>query len=192
MRTGEQVENFFENLETEGLIQFGGSADVVRLALVDRYMESAEPLHEKLVIGSTNDEVKLLNEVIRERLIAEDMAKLEKDRQFTGESIEIEHPKGGTASYCAGDRIVITQNNLDDEVKNGQIGTIEKIIKSSDGWVIQFLKDGEKRPTTLNLETDAIGRMSYNLLHGFALTSYKTQGKHPHSSRNQTNSSQYP
>ena len=125
--------------------------------LIDRWDRDrqASPDRSRIILTHTNDEVRALNEVARERMRA--AGDLGDDVRLTVER--------GARQFAGGDRVMFLQNERGLGVKNGTLGTIEHVsaqsmtVQADDGRSVRFdLKD-------------------YNRIdHGYAATIHKAQG----------------
>ncbi len=130
--------------------------DDVRVDLIDRWDHDrqAEPVQSRIILTHTNAEVRLHNELARERKrLAGDL----------GEDVSVTVERGDR-SFASGDRVMFLQNDRGLDVNYGTLGTIHEVsaqsmfIQAEDGRSVQFdLKD-------------------YNRLdHGYAETIHKAQ-----------------
>ncbi|ABD90042.1 Ti-type conjugative transfer relaxase TraA [Rhodopseudomonas palustris] len=140
-----------------GMVHVAASREQARVDLIDRWDRDrqASPDHSRIILTHTNDEVHALNAAARERMRA--AGDLGEDVRVTVER--------GARSFASGDRIMFLQNERSLGVKNGTLGTIERVSALSmsaridDGRSVEFdLKD-------------------YNRIdHGYAATIHKAQG----------------
>ncbi|QIB38295.1 Ti-type conjugative transfer relaxase TraA [Rhizobium oryzihabitans] len=125
--------------------------------LIDRWDRDrqAAPDANRIILTHTNAEVRELNEAARDRM--RDAGDLGEDVRMTVER--------GERSFATGDRVMFLQNERGLGVKNGTLGTIERVsgqsmsVRADDGRSVSFdLKD-------------------YNRIdHGYAATIHKAQG----------------
>ncbi|MGN8115370.1 Ti-type conjugative transfer relaxase TraA [Labrys sp. 22185] len=115
----------------------------------------AAPDASRIILTHTNAEVRSLNEAARDRL--REAGDLGDDVQLTVER--------GERSFASGDRIMFLRNERSLGVKNGTLGTIEKVsqqsmsVRTDDGRSVAFdLKDYDR------------------IDHGYAATIHKAQG----------------
>jgi Ti-type conjugative transfer relaxase TraA len=142
---------------SHGMVHEAQTREQARGDLIDRWDRDRQsgPERSRIIITHTNDEVRALNEVARERTRA--AGDLGDDVRLTVER--------GERSFASGDRIMFLQNERGLGVKNGTLGTIEQVnaqsmtVRTDDGRSVQFdLKD-------------------YNKIdHGYAATIHKAQG----------------
>ena len=152
-RTG----NALEAYRSRGMVHEAQTREQARGDLIngwDRDRQAA-PKRSRIILTHTNDEVRALNEVARERMRA--AGDLGDDVRLTVER--------GARHFASGDRIMFLQNERGLGVKNGTLGTVEQVsahsmaVRTDDGRSVRFdLKD-------------------YNRIdHGYAATIHKAQG----------------
>ena len=145
--------------EQAGLVVAVDTQAEARAKMIVAWRLSAleQPEQTRLLLAYRRDEVRLLNEEARAlRLAAGELGH--------GEVVETER---GTREFAAGDRLYFLKNDRALGVKNGSIGTVERI---EDG-VLQVRLDGvEER----RLAVDS--RFYNHLDHGYAATVHKSQG----------------
>jgi Ti-type conjugative transfer relaxase TraA len=149
--------NALEAYRSHGMVHEAQSREQARADLIDRWDRDrqASPDRSRIILTHTNDEVRALNEAARERMRA--AGDLGDDVRLTVER--------GARNFASGDRVMFLQNERGLGVKNGTLGTIEKVsaqsmtVQIDDGRSVQFdLKD-------------------YNRIdHGYAATIHKAQG----------------
>ena len=111
----------------------------------------------QLILASTRESVKVLNEAVREVLI--NSGEIEKGQTYS--------TKRGKRDFAVGDRIRFLENNDKLNVKNGKLGTIVTI--KDDKFKIRL--DDREKPIILNMK-------DYNAIdHGYATTIHKSQGQ---------------
>ncbi|MFX5730410.1 hypothetical protein ABTE38_19345, partial [Acinetobacter baumannii] len=79
------------------------------------------PDRSRIILTHTNDEVRALNEAARERMRA--AGDLGDDVRLTIER--------GERSFASGDRVMFLRNERSLGVKNGTLGTVEKVSTQS-------------------------------------------------------------
>jgi len=152
-RTG----NALEAYRSHGMVHEAQTRKQARDDLIDRWDRDrqASPDRTRIILTHTNDEVRALNEAARERMRA--AGDLGNEERVTVER--------GDRGFASGDRVMFLQNERGLGVKNGTLGTIERVsarsmtIQTDDGRSVHFdLKD-------------------YNRIdHGYAATIHKAQG----------------
>jgi Ti-type conjugative transfer relaxase TraA len=142
----------------EGLIQAAPTRDEARKALLAAWQAGREqPKESQLMLAYTRADVRQLNEEARAF------------RQATGEigNGELIETERGPREFAAGDRLYFTRNERSLDVRNGSLGTVERI---HDG-MLQVRLDGE---TSRRVVVDS--KQYPHLEHGYAATIHKTQG----------------
>ncbi len=152
-RTGQAIHAY----ERNGMVHVAESREQARGDLIERWdrERQAAPDASRIILTHTNDEVRALNEVARERM---------RDAGSLGDEVRVTVERGAR-DFAAGDRVMFLQNERGLGVKNGTLGTIENVntsnmsVRTDDGRSVAFdLKD-------------------YNKLdHGYAATIHKAQG----------------
>ena len=152
-RTGAAIQAY----DAHGMVHAAASRDQARADLIDRWDRDrqAAPDQSRIILTHTNAEVRLLNELARQRKGA--AGDLGEDVPLTVER--------GERRFAGGDRVMFLQNDRGLGVKNGTLGTIEDVnpnsiaVQTDDGRSVRFdFKD-------------------YNRLdHGYAATIHKAQG----------------
>ncbi len=152
-RTGHALEAY----RFRGMVHEAQTREQARGDLIDRWdrERQAAPEHSRIILTQTNDEVRALNELARERMRA---------AGDLGDEVRLTVERGAR-NFANGDRVMFLQNERGLGVKNGTLGTIEHVgaqsmaVRTDDGRSVQFdLKD-------------------YNKIdHGYAATIHKAQG----------------
>jgi Ti-type conjugative transfer relaxase TraA len=152
-RTG----NALEAYRSHGMVQEAQTREQACGDLIDRWDRDrqASPDRSRIILTHTNDEVRALNEAARERMRA---------AGGLGNEVRVTVERGDRG-FASGDRVMFLQNERGLGVKNGTLGTIERVsarsmtIQTDDGRSVHFdLKD-------------------YNRIdHGYAATIHKAQG----------------
>jgi Ti-type conjugative transfer relaxase TraA len=130
-----------------------------RTALLARYAHdsSQEPKSSQLILAYTRDEVSELNSVVRA---------LRAQNKQLGKTEEIQTERG-KKQFSVNDRIRFLKNERDLGVKNGSLGTIERIERG----VLQIKLDGEGA-SRVAVDTKFYKHLDY----GYAATVHKAQG----------------
>ncbi len=118
---------------------------------------------EALMLAGKRADVADLNNRAREML--------KKAHRLTNET-EVS-TKAGKIKLAEGDRLLFAKNNRQLDVKNGQLGTIQKITigKDQDREFLVLLDGGETRKFSVD------GESGYtDIAHGYAVTVHKSQG----------------
>ncbi|MGJ5155358.1 Ti-type conjugative transfer relaxase TraA [Bradyrhizobium sp. HKCCYLR1023] len=140
-----------------GMVHEAQTREQARSDLIERWDRDrqASPDRSRIILTHTNDEVRALNDAARGRMRA--AGDLCNEVQVTVER--------GARAFASGDRVMFLQNERGLGVKNGTLGTIERIsaqamtVQTDDGPSVHFeFKD-------------------YNRIdHGYAATIHKAQG----------------
>ena len=152
-RTGEAIDAFADR----DMVHAADTRDAARGELIERWDRDrrAKPDASRIILTHTNDEVRELNEAARERMRASG---------DLGDEVRIKTERGDR-DFAAGDRIMFLRNERSMEVKNGTLGTVERIsensmaVRTDDGRAVAF-------------DTKAYR----DLDHGYAATIHKAQG----------------
>ncbi len=152
-RTGEALGRY----EQAGNLHVAETREAARAKLVDAWDRDrkAKPDASRIILTHTNDEVKAINEAVREKVRASG---------DLGEDVALKVDRGARM-FADGDRIMFLKNERSLGVKNGSLGTIESVsalrmsVKLDDGKAVAFdLKDYA------------------HVDHGYAATVHKAQG----------------
>jgi Ti-type conjugative transfer relaxase TraA len=153
-RTGQALEAY----RSHGMVHEAQSREQAGGDLIERWDRDrqAAPDRTRIILTHTNEEVRALNEAARIRMRA---------AGDLGEEVHVTVERGGRG-FASGDRVMFLQNERGLGVKNGTLGTVERVsaqsmtVQADDGRSVQFdLKD-------------------YNKIdHGYAATIHKAQGK---------------
>ena len=152
-RTGEAIHAY----DSHDMVHSAETREQARDDLIDGWDRNrqAAPDASRIMLTHTNAEVRELNEAARDRM---------RDAGDLGEDVRVTVERG-ERSFAAGDRVMFLQNERGLGVKNGTLGTIEKIsaqnmtVQTDDGRSIAFDLKGYDRSD-----------------HGYAATIHKAQG----------------
>ena len=152
-RTGEAIGRYADAVR----VHAANTRDAARTELVDAWDRDRQrhPDASRIILTHTNDEVRQLNEEVRERL---------KASGALGAEIPIKVERGDR-SFAEGDRIMFLRNERDMGVKNGSLGTVQNIDRMR---MAVMLDDG--RCVAFDLKDYA------HIDHGYAATIHKAQG----------------
>jgi len=152
-RTGEAVRDY----ETQGMVHAAETREAARIALIARWDSERRdyPEQSRIILTHTNEEVRALNMLARERLRAE--AQL-------GEDVTI-HAERGERTFAPGDRLMFFRNDRGLGVRNGTLGTVEQA--SANRLTVRL--DGDR-----SIAFDVKDYPSFD--HGYAATVHKAQG----------------
>ncbi len=151
-RTGEAIRAYADH----GMVHAAETREQARSDLIDRWdaARQAEPDKTRMIFTHTNDEVRDLNEMARDK---------RRDAGELGDDARVK-TANGDRDFASGDRVMFRRNERSLEVKNGTLGTIEQVneqsmtVRTDDGRSVSFdLKDYR------------------DLDHGYAATIHKTQ-----------------
>ncbi len=131
-----------------------------KIAAVDAFLTSAAPIEQKALFAREREDVKDLNELVREKL---------KEKGYLSDSVEVETDRG-LREFGTGDRILFTRNDYRSlDVRNGDIGTIVGLKKEGDDLLLSIKTDSGRFLEFSTSEYDKID-------HAYALTIHKGQG----------------
>jgi Ti-type conjugative transfer relaxase TraA len=158
LATGRTVEAL-KRYEDAGMLHGHENQDSARAALIDAWQaaRAGRPGLNQIILAFTREEVGILNRLARDRL-----------RQAGELGPDVTIATGvGKRSFAVGDRMYFLKNNTPLGVRNGSLGTIERI----DGRTMTVRLDSpEGRVVTFSLDYyDQID-------HGYAATIHKSQG----------------
>ncbi len=152
-RTGEAIRAYADH----GMVHAAETREQARSELVDQWDREriAAPDQSRIILTHTNDEVRELNETARDRMRA---------AGELGDDVRVKTERGPRA-FASGDRIMFLRNERGLEVKNGTLGTVEKVspehiaVRTDDGRSVSF-------------DTKDYAHVD----HGYAATIHKAQG----------------
>ncbi|MGQ2930916.1 MAG: Ti-type conjugative transfer relaxase TraA, partial [Sphingopyxis sp.] len=152
-RTGDAIRAYDE----AGMVHAAATRETARAELVERWDcdRQTRPGDTRIILTHTNDEVRELNDAARDRMRA---------AGDLGEDVGLKVERGDR-TFAPGDRVMFLRNERSLEVKNGTLGTIERVneqhmaVRTDDGRRVAFdTKDYR------------------DLDHGYAATIHKAQG----------------
>ncbi|WP_299109483.1 Ti-type conjugative transfer relaxase TraA [uncultured Bradyrhizobium sp.] len=152
-RTGEAIHAY----DGRGMVRAADTRELARGELVDGWdrQRQAEPDKSRVILTHTNAEVRELNEEARGRLRA--TGDLGDDVAFSADR--------GPRDFARGDRLMFLRNERSLGVKNGTLGTIERV--SPEGMTVRL--DGGRSVAFEAKDYAAVD-------HGYAATFHKAQG----------------
>ncbi|MCC2977960.1 Ti-type conjugative transfer relaxase TraA [Sphingomonas sp. PL-96] len=152
-RPGEALDAYVAH----GAVHAAPTREAARVALVDRWDQDRAdaPQASRIILTHTNDEVRLLNQLARERL---------KRGGELGDDVAIATERG-ERQFASGDRIMFLRNERSLGVKNGSLGRVESVTA---GRMTVLLDDG--RSVGFDVKDYAA------VDHGYAATIHKAQG----------------
>ena len=145
--------------EAAGMIRAAASKEEACAALIEAWSvdRHAAPARSRIMLAATRADVRALNELARERL---------QEEGLLGRAEVIETARG-SRSFAAGDRVLFLKNERSLGVKNGTLGTVERV----EGQQLQVRLDGPgQRRVSFHSRDYA------ELEHGYATTIHKAQG----------------
>lgn len=145
--------------EAAGMIRAVASREEARAALVEAWSvdRRAAPARSRIMLAATRAGVRVLNDLARARL---------QEEGLLGRAAVIETARG-SRSFAAGDRVLFLKNERSLGVKNGTLGTVERV----EGQELQVRLDG---PGSRRVSFH--GRDYAEIEHGYATTIHKAQG----------------
>jgi Ti-type conjugative transfer relaxase TraA len=159
-RTGAALDRY----EAAGMVRGHETREAARSALVDGWesVRQARPEASQLMLAHTRADVAELNQLARARM--RDAGALGADQMVQTER--------GERALAAGDRVMFLRNERSMGVKNGSLGTVERIEGS--GLAVRLdgadRLVGERREVRFDLKDYA------QIDHGYASTIHKSQG----------------
>ena len=152
-RTGEAIGRYAD----VGHVHAADTRDAARTELVDAWDRDRQRLPDasRIILTHTNDEVRQLNDDVRDRLRA---------GGALGDDVAIKVERGDR-SFAQGDRVMFLRNERDLGVKNGSLGTVQNVDRMR---MSVMLDDG--RSVAFDLKDYA------HIDHGYAATIHKAQG----------------
>ena len=152
-RTGEAIRAYAER----GMIHAAETREQARGELVERWDREriAAPDQTRIILTHTNDEVRELNEAARDRM--REAGELGDDALVKAER--------GNRGFASGDRIMFLKNERSLEVKNGTLGTVEKVNQQG-----MTVRTDDGRSVSFDMKDYA------HVDHGYAATIHKAQG----------------
>jgi len=152
-RTGEAIRSY----EERGMVHTADTREVARTELIERWDRERRdgPGGSRIILTHTNDEVRELNQMAREKMRA---------AGALGADATIKAARG-ERQIASGDRIIFLRNERGLGVKNGTLGTVERAsaqslaVRTDDGREVAF-------------DTKDYAHID----HGYAATIHKAQG----------------
>ncbi|GGD39199.1 hypothetical protein GCM10010989_11570 [Croceicoccus pelagius] len=152
-RTGEAIRKY----EERGMVHAADTREDARTALIERWDQERQgsPGDSRIILTHTNDEVRELNQMAREKM---------RVAGALGADATIK-AAGGERQFASGDRIIFLRNERGLGVKNGTLGTVEMA-----------------NPQSMTVRTDDGREVAFDtkyyahIDHGYAATIHKAQG----------------
>lgn len=145
--------------------------EVARQIMVSKFFDDYDKGIEHLLVAGTREDVHALNKAVQ----AEMIARGEIDPSgVTAEAVDVRDGKiTGVYTLHAGDKIMITKNMSGTPVKNGMVGSVDRVGK--DGSIFALLPTGPEGINRKHLITAEQLEAGYVAL-GNAVTAHKSQG----------------
>ena len=145
--------------DSQGALVGSATRDEAQRQLLSAWSKDrkAKPAESRLILAYTKDDVRDLNHAAREILKSE-------GKLAAGQTVQTTR---GAREFAAGDRIMFLRNEKSLGVKNGTLGTVERIGSGA----LQVRLDG-KDETRVAVETKDYQDLDY----GYASTIHKSQG----------------
>ena len=152
-RTGQAIHAYDER----GMVQSAETREAARGELIERWDRDrqASPGDTRIILTHTNDEVRELNEAARGRM---------RNAGELGSDVAI-NAERGERQFASGDRIMFLRNERGLGVKNGTLGTVERVSSQS-----MAVRTDDGRSIAFDTKDYA------HLDHGYAATIHKAQG----------------
>ena len=152
-RTGQAIHAYDER----GMVHPTETREAARGELIDRWdrARQASPGDTRIILTHTNDEVRELNEAARGRM---------RDTGVLGNDVSIKAERG-ERQFGSGDRIMFLRNERGLGVKNGTLGTVERVSAQS-----MAVRTDDGRSVTFDTKDYR------HVDHGYAATIHKAQG----------------
>ncbi|MFE0017546.1 Ti-type conjugative transfer relaxase TraA [Mesorhizobium sp. NPDC059054] len=151
-----RIGSALEAYRSHGMVHEAATRNEAREDLIERWdrERQRQPDRSRIILTHTNDEVRILNEAARERM---------REAGDLGDEVSVTVDRG-RRHFASGDRVMFLQNERGLGVKNGTLGTIEKV----DTWAMTVRTDGG---------SVAFDFKDYDRVdHGYAATIHKAQG----------------
>ena len=154
-RTGAALDRY----EAAGMVRGHETREAARSALVDDWdaVRQVRPDASQVMLAHTRADVAELNQLARARM---------RDAGALGDD-QVVQTERGARSFAPGDRVMFLRNERSMGVKNGSLGTVEKIEGSS---LAVRLDGADRREVRFDLKDYA------QIDHGYASTIHKSQG----------------
>jgi Ti-type conjugative transfer relaxase TraA len=150
-RTAEALEAY----DRAGHIYSGPTREAARATLINHWDEDRRSSPSVLILTHSNEDVRLLNQAARERVRAS---------SGLGKDVTLQTERG-ERSFARGDRVMFFRNERSLGVKNGTLGTIERISRSRMAVMLD-----DRKSVAFDLKDYA------QIDHGYAATIHKAQG----------------
>ncbi len=154
-KTGEALRRY----EVAGMVQAHDTDDQAKAAVIDAWAKHRQdrPAESQIILAYTNLDVRGLNELARARL---------KEAKILGPG-QVIQTESGKREFAAGDRLYFLKNDTAMGVRNGTLGTVERIV--GDRLTVRLDGPGGRLVT---FSASDYGKFD----HGYAATIHKSQG----------------
>ena len=139
--------------------------DAIQKLAKDYVTDKSEP-HQKIAISGRRRDVAAINKQVRTQLQGQGKLDISIDTTLTD-------PETGTVkniNLAEGDRIKLTKNNRQLDVKNGDLATVTRVDIGADGQAILDIQ--LDRGQTVQIDTKSYP----HLMHGYAISAHASQG----------------
>jgi Ti-type conjugative transfer relaxase TraA len=150
-----RTDQALEAYDGAGHIRAAPTREAARASLIKQWDEDRRSSPSVLILTHSNEDVRLLNQAARERVRA---------NVGLGKDITLQTERG-ERSFARGDRVMFFKNERSLGVKNGTLGTIERISRTRMAVMLD-----DKRSVAFDLKDYA------QIDHGYAATIHKAQG----------------
>ena len=152
-RTGDAIGAYAE----KDMVRAADTREAARGELVERWDRDrqASPDASRIILTHTNAEVRTLNEAARDRMHA---------AGDLGDDLRLKVERGDR-DFASGDRIMFLRNERSLEVKNGTLGTVERVSEQS-----MAVRTDDGRDVAFDIKDYR------DFDHGYAATIHKAQG----------------
>ncbi len=155
------AERAIENLAERGRVHETDSGREAKQEAGHAVAEDISNGKQSIALTATRAEARDVNEAARQA--AEERGLLK------GENVTVT-THAGEREFAEGDRVIFTRNNRDLEVKNGDLGTVQKVERAGENaarMTVTLDRGGEREIDTSKYD---------HLDHGYCVTTHKAQG----------------
>jgi conjugative relaxase-like TrwC/TraI family protein len=158
-------------LDAKGRLRFSSGLDRAMSDLVAAWEADRTAVESKAIVAGTRAEVRELNRLARERLVARGSVE-----DHLGRELEVVDREENRESkrFAPGDRLVFTQNDRELGVVNGAVGTLSAFAGHGSDLrlVVELDEPGERGERRVDIPA-AFGRFDL----AYCLTNHKAQGR---------------
>ncbi|MHB1658050.1 MAG: MobF family relaxase [Acidithiobacillus sp.] len=153
------------NYREQGRLKIETTRAGAMTRMVSDYLKNRDPqrVGESLMIAATRADARKLNDIARAQLSGK-----------LGPGAQVETP-AGSREFREGDRVLFTRNSKDLQVKNGTLGTLQRVETDRSGTRFKVALDTGK---TVEFAPGADWKRGQyaDIDHGYAVTAHKSQG----------------